>query len=249
MPRPFVDAFAEMYDRYRQTPARVKSATALRQDSVVGEVQLVPEYSIQHLIRPLYGKGAPTPAQIGDHPDFQNLSGTDSTERHAITTMFMDLEGSTRLSRFRDLEEVYRIKNAFIRAAIEVVRSFDGHVHRIMGDAVMAFFGGRRTSSEQGAIDGINCAAVLSHAVKTVVIPTLGDDKLGVRIGLDYGGENDVLWSSYGYPGVEEVTATSFNVDVAAKLQHAARRNRVMIGQSIKEFLVFSRQPAQDQRC
>jgi adenylate cyclase len=63
---------------------------------------------------------------------------------------------------------------------------------------------------------------VLAFAIRNVVLPTLGRDNLGVRIGLDYGRDRDVLWSSYGYPGVDEVTATSFFVDVAAKLQQAA---------------------------
>src|SRR5262249_5173115 len=34
-----------------------------------------------------------------------------------------------------------------------------------------------------------------------------------------------------------EVTATSFFVDVASKLQHAAGRNRIMIGESLRGFI------------
>jgi hypothetical protein len=74
-----------------------------------------------------------------------------------------------------------------------------------------------------------------------VVAPKLAalgfDHEFGVRIGLDYGAESDVLWSSYGYPSSDEVTATSFFVDVAAKLQHAAGRNQIMLGDSIRTFL------------
>ena len=252
MSKRLADEFGQMFEGYRSPAARgsVVKASA-RADafgaeahgfSVGGEKagnHLVPECSFQQWLRPLYDKGPAPPAKIGDHPDFVHLSGTQLVEFSGITSLFMDLAGSTRLSRMLPLEEVFRIKNAVIRCAIEVVRAFDGHVHRIMGDAVFAFFGSKNGSREQGVIDGLNCASVLALAVKTVIVPALGDENLGVRIGLDYGADKDVLWSSYGYPGVNEVTATSFNVDVAAKLQQSAGRNKVMIGQSLKTFLDF----------
>ncbi|MFP3498999.1 adenylate/guanylate cyclase domain-containing protein, partial [Pseudomonas sp. SIMBA_059] len=56
-------------------------------------------------------------------------------------------------------------------------------------------------------------------------------------VGIDYGQHDDVLWGMYGYQGSSEVTATSFFVDVAAKLQQSAPRNRVMIGESIRTLL------------
>ncbi len=170
-----------------------------------------------------------------------HLKGTDVEEHCPVTTMFVDLEGSTRLGRLYPPTEVKRIKNAFIQTAIEVVKSFDGHVHRIMGDAVLAFFGGKQSKPHEAAIDGVNCAAVLQALVKQSVLPFLANsgypDAFGIRIGLDYGPKNDVMWSSYGYPGIEEVTATSFYVDVASKLQSAAGRNRIMLGESLRGFL------------
>ncbi|MFP3354351.1 adenylate/guanylate cyclase domain-containing protein, partial [Pseudoalteromonas sp. SIMBA_153] len=62
-------------------------------------------------------------------------------------------------------------------------------------------------------------------------------DDVGIRVGIDYGQHDDVLWGMYGYQGSSEVTATSFFVDVAAKLQQSAPRNRVMIGESIRTLL------------
>lgn len=205
--------------------------------------EITPLYSVQNLLRPLYGKGEPQPPDIGDHPDFKHLKGTDQKTYCPITTMFMDIESSTRLSLLYSLEDVYRIKNAFIRAAIEIIKAFDGHVHRIIGDAVLAYFGGERSKPESGIIDGLNCAAFLRFFVEEAVIPKLStegyDDPFGIRIGLDYGAKENVLWSSYGYPGMEEVTATSFYVDVAAKLQHSAGRNQIMIGESLRNFIDF----------
>ncbi len=197
----------------------------------------------RNTIRTAFGKGNSLVPTIGDHPDFMHLKGTDDTCYCSITTLFMDIESSTRLSLLYPLPLVMHIKNSFIRTAIQIVTAFDGHVHRIMGDAVMAYFGGITHKPEDASIDGLNCSAVLTYFAKNVVLPKLKemgvDHDFGIRIGLDHGAEKDVLWSSYGYPGIDEVTATSFYVDVAAKLQHAASRNQCMLGQSILESLDF----------
>ncbi|WP_437899439.1 nucleotide-binding domain-containing protein [Sorangium sp. So ce124] len=201
---------------------------------------LARHYEIQEALRPLFGKGSPVEPSIGDHPDFEHLRAPRTTEYSPITTLFMDMEGSTRLGLIYDPEKVFRIKNAVIRAAIDIIKSFDGHVHRIMGDAVMAYFGSRGQSVENGAIDALNCAATLRALFVHLVdsqLPEMANDQLGIRVGVDYGPKEKVLWGPYGYPGMEEVTATSFHVDVASKLQHAAGRNQIMIGHSLRSLL------------
>lgn len=206
----------------------------------IAPVELTPA---QQLLRPLYGKGDPEPPSIGDHPEFEHLKDTTEVEFSPITTLFVDLEGSTKLGLVYDLTDAFRIKNALIQSAIDIVKSFDGHVHRIMGDAVMAYFGQKGSPAENGAIDGLNCAAVLMEFVDRIVRPKMEEegynDPFGIRIGLDFGAKDDVLWSSYGIGRMSEVTATSYYVDVAAKLEQSAGRNEVLIGQSLKQHLDF----------
>jgi adenylate cyclase len=199
---------------------------------------------LQSFVRSVYSKPAPTRAQsIGDHPDFLHLKANFGEEHCAITTLFMDLENSSRLGLLYPLHDVYRIKNAFILVAIEIVQAFDGHVHRIMGDAVMAYFGGRTGKPEDAIASALNAASLIRYFVESVVLPRFNQegygDAFGIRIGLDHGKEPDVLWSCYGYGSTTEVTATSFYVDVASKLQHAAGRNQIMIGQSLRDFMDF----------
>jgi adenylate cyclase len=113
-------------------------------------------FEIQSSLRPLFGKGQPVTACIGDHPDFLHLKETAQMEYCPISTLFMDIEASTKLALiYPNLEDVMRIKNALICAAIEIIQAFDGHVHRIVGDAVMAFFGGRNVDPQNAAIDAI----------------------------------------------------------------------------------------------
>jgi class 3 adenylate cyclase len=203
------------------------------------------EYVVQRPIREWFGK---TPAvnrgAIGSHPEFAHLEGTEETEWHHITTMFVDIANSTRLSLRYDLETVRHIKNSILRAASEVVRALDGHVHRFMGDALMAYFGGQRQTKESSAMSALSCAAMLQVLMTQSVVPDLGRHgidarDIGFRVGVDFGDDCEVLWSSYGYSTVNEVTATSFFVDASAKLQGMASKDSAMLGQNLLQFLDF----------
>ncbi|MHA6578451.1 nucleotide-binding domain-containing protein [Pseudomonas yamanorum] len=200
----------------------------------------VHDYDVQNNIRKLYGKPGINNAVIGGHPDFDYLVESRTWEKGFVTSLFVDIQGSTRLGVYYSPEMVFYFKNQIIKCAIECVLAFDGHVHRIMGDAVLAFFRGQG-SANNSAIDAINCGAVLVQYIREEVVPKLRErglaEDVGIRVGVDYGSHEQVLWGMYGYAGVSEVTATSFHVDVAAKLQQSAPRNRVMLGQSVVELL------------
>lgn len=200
------------------------------------------EYAIQRPIREWFGKDGINTGTIGAHPDFEYLDGTDGMRNHHITTVFIDIKNSTRLSLRYDLIQVRKIKNAILRAASETVRAFDGHVHRFMGDALMAYFGGVNQDRESACMAAINCAAMLRLLMDESIGPGLqrqGIDPtdIGFRVGIDYGDDNEVLWSSYGYTDVSEVTATSFFVDAAAKLQSMASRDSAMLGNNLVRHL------------
>jgi len=202
------------------------------------------EYSIQKQIRPAFGKAAVNTSTIGAHPDFRHLAGTSMTDRHHVCSLFLDIKNSTRLSFLYELDDVYWIKNLILRVASESVRAMDGHVHRFMGDALLAFFGSKSILRDDSVVNAINCASVLQATMERTIIPVLGEEgfdarDIGFRVGLDYGSDHQVLWSSYGFSSVFEVTATSFYVDVAAKLQSMARKNAVMLGSNILEVMDF----------
>jgi len=209
--------------------------------SAAAPTALVKEGQFQEILRPHYGKTGINPAEIGHHPDFRHLLNTANTEYCPITTMFMDMKGSTHLGLLHDPPTVYHIKNTFLSLAIEIVKSFDGHVHRLQGDAVMAYFGGKHVAPELGVIDGINCVSTLMQIVKLSIIPGLNEmypgTTLGIRVGLDHGEREDVLWGCYGHKNMCEVTATSLYVDLAAKLQQAAGANQVMLGETLRAQL------------
>lgn len=203
------------------------------------------EYSIQRIVRNWFDKGSINyNSQIGTHPDFKEIEGTENYVKQHITTIFVDIKNSTRLSLIYPIEDVFQIKNSILRAASELVRAMDGHVHRFMGDALMAYFGNSQKSKESSIMEAISCASMLRIFMSESVLPFLReyfDEEfdIGFRVGIDFGEDDEILWASYGYGNVTEVTATSFFVDVASKLQSLASKDQIMIGDNLLKFIDF----------
>lgn len=196
-------------------------------------------------LRKVFFKKAEVNEAIGCHPDFDDLKLNDDLRNGYAVTMFFDIAGSTKLGKTYAPDMVFNIKNTIIRYVIEIIQAFDGHVHRIMGDAVMAFFRSEVKSIEDkkidSAIDAINAAVYILEFMEQVIRPELGDqgseERIGVRVGIDYAKDDEIVWGNYGVSGAFEVTATSYHVDVAAKLQQAADTDTIMIGENLKSLL------------
>lgn len=229
---------------------------AFRSDSVEGFEQLALEScatdempvlfrDVKREIRRIFCKTGDVNETIGCHPDFTHLKQSQMLENGYAITMFFDIAGSTKMGKTYSPDKVFNFKNTVIRYVIEIIQAFDGHVHRIMGDAVMAFFrsneNARLGREIDSAIDAINAGIYILEFMEQVVRPELGDagadHPIGVRVGIDYAHENDIIWGNYGASGAFEVTATSYNVDVAAKLQQAADTDKIMIGENLKALL------------
>jgi Adenylate cyclase, family 3 (some proteins contain HAMP domain) len=201
------------------------------------------EYAIQRDIRPYFGKAGINKSVIGAPPDFAMLAHSEGrTIKHYACTLFFDIKGSTRLSLLYDLEKVVAIKNTALKTCIEVIRAFDGHVHRLMGDAVMAFFSSKDALPENVIIDAMNCAVTLKAVIDNTLKAWFKDEgfdiqDFGFRVGCDFGKDEKVIWTNYGYSSVGEVTATGLSVDMASKLQSLSKRNQTMLGQGLLDFI------------
>ncbi|WP_374980030.1 adenylate/guanylate cyclase domain-containing protein [Pseudomonas solani] len=201
------------------------------------------EFVIQKYLRGMFDKPGVNSTGIADHPDFSSLVYEDRTINQYVSTLFIDIKGSTRLSLIYDLNFIYKFKNAVLQACIEIVRSFDGYVHRLMGDALMAFFGSKNMDKEQAALDSINCSLMCKLTLEKAIKPWLEKQKgfdvttFGFRIGCNFGDDHEVLWANYGFGDLGEVSPTGLPVDLAAKLQGLANKNEIMIGQGIIDFI------------
>lgn len=172
---------------------------------------------------------------IGNHPDFEDLEHNQMLNHHCVS-MFVDIKGSTRLALKYSLEEVRLIKDSLLTLSINVVSHFGGHVHRLQGDAVFVQFVRKKSNPNNSIINSLNAASVLCQVVSedlSSAFESYGLDPIKIRVGLDYGSDEKVMWSHYGVANCNELTTTSLHTDLAAKLQNKATVNSIRIGKNL----------------
>jgi class 3 adenylate cyclase/ATP/maltotriose-dependent transcriptional regulator MalT len=136
-------------------------------------------------------------------------------ERKLATVVFVDLVASTELVAGADPEVVRRRVTTFFDGVSRCIEAHGGTVEKFAGDAVMAAFGIPRAHEDDAQRAVRASLAVLEH------VRELG---LEARIGLEAG---EVV-----VDGSDSTFATGEAVNVAARLQQAARPGEILMGQS-----------------
>jgi class 3 adenylate cyclase/tetratricopeptide (TPR) repeat protein len=134
-------------------------------------------------------------------------------ERKLASVLFVDIVDSTRLVTRADPEVVRRRVNAFFDMVANCVTQHGGIVEKFAGDAVMAAFGVPQ-AHEDDAQRATRAALAMHEAVAGM--------QLEARIGIEAG---EVV-----VDGSESTFATGEAVNLAARLQEAARPGEILIG-------------------
>lgn len=177
-------------------------------------------------------------AKLGEHPDFVHLKGTEKHAFHYITSVFIDIKGSTNLHRSYDLEVIKAITTTILRAAIHTCRIFGGYIQRLQGDGVFAYFGGKGINKDTSIKMAINAGSFFSYFVKNDlkrIFEQEGIEAISTRIGIDFGDDDKVMWADFGLGLSSELTTNSLHTSLAAKMQQYAKTNGIVVGQNIKE--------------
>jgi class 3 adenylate cyclase/tetratricopeptide (TPR) repeat protein len=134
-------------------------------------------------------------------------------ERKLASVLFVDLVDSTRLVRGADPEVVRRRVTGFFEKVSHCVEVHGGIVEKFAGDSVMAAFGVPQ-SHEDDAQRATRAALAIRAAVDEL--------ELEARIGIEAG---EVVVDNS-----ESTFATGEAVNVAARLQEAARPGEILVG-------------------
>ena len=134
-------------------------------------------------------------------------------ERKLASVLFVDIVDSTRLVTGADPEVVRRRVNEFFETVSACVSQHGGIVEKFAGDAVMAAFGVPQ-AHEDDAQRATRAALAMREAVD--------DLELQARIGIEAG---EVV-----VDGSESTFATGEAVNLAARLQQAARPGEILVG-------------------
>ncbi len=158
-------------------------------------------------------------AKSGGRALLQRLRDADLSHRdraraaQTVTVLFCDVTGSTALGESTDPEALRALLARYFERMQGIVESHGGTVEKFIGDAVMAVFGVPRVH-EDDALRAVRAACEMR-----VALPELG---VQARIGVNTG---EVV------TGTEERLATGDAVNVAARLEQAARPGEILIGE------------------
>jgi adenylate cyclase len=198
-----------------------------------------PEHSLLKLTQVIQGK-EPIDAKVGMHPDFVHLKGSELKEWHYITSVFIDIKGSTKLNDSYDLDTIFTITNTIQSAAIHVCLLFGGHIQRLQGDGVFAYFGGKGVDKTDAVRKSVTATSMFTYFVKNdlqKIFEEEGVENISTRIGVDFGDDHEVMWGEFGVGGCSELTTCSLHTSLAPKMQSYAGKNGIVVGQNVKDRL------------
>jgi class 3 adenylate cyclase/tetratricopeptide (TPR) repeat protein len=166
---------------------------------------------------------APCPSCGHENPDdasFCNACATPLSptkiareQRKVVTVLFCDLVGSTALGESTDPEALRARMRRYFEDLRATVERHGGVVEKFVGDAVMAVFG-IPASHEDDALRAVRAASEMRAAI--------AEHGLEARIGVNTG---EVVVGGEG-----ETLVTGDAVNVAARLEQAARAGETLIG-------------------
>src|SRR5438552_10920517 len=145
--------------------------------------------------------------------------------RRVVTALFSDVADSTALAERLDPEVLRDVINHYFAAVRAIIERHGGTVEKFVGDAVMAVFGAPHVH-EDDALRAVRAA----EEIRTT-LPTLGaevSEVLEFRTGINTG---RVL------VGEGENIAIGDAVNVAARLEQAARPGEIIIGEPTFELV------------
>ncbi|MGI9509225.1 MAG: adenylate/guanylate cyclase domain-containing protein [Geminicoccaceae bacterium] len=175
--------------------------------------------------------GQTTPAAQSATP---SPASTDAghAERRQLTVMFCDLVGSTPLSRRFDPEALQEILRRYHNAVASAVIDYGGHVAKLLGDGVLAYFGWPRAYEDQ-AERAVRAALDAIAGVEAILLED--GHHLQARVGIATGEVliGDILVGSTR----EKEAVIGETPNLAARLQALANPGKIVIGAHTRPLL------------
>ena len=173
---------------------------------------------------------AAAPAPLVEKMRAAHLEG----ERKQVTVLFADVVGSTALAEQMDPEEWTAIMNRAFEQLSPAIYRYEGTIARLMGDALLAFFGAP-LAHEDDPVRALRAALDLLKAARAY-----GDElrrergiEFAVRAGLNTG---LVVVGAVGSDLKYEYTAMGDAVNLAARFQTAADPGTVLISDDTRRL-------------
>jgi adenylate cyclase len=173
------------------------------------------------------GEPAAAPPPTAAAPEAPPLAVPETLpeERRKATVLFADLSGYTAVAERMDPEAVKSLIDRSLRRLGQEVNRYGGHVDKYIGDNVMAVFGApvaHEDDPERAVRAGLAMQAAMTEINEQIAAQA--GVSFSLRVGINSG---EVLAGKVG----DEYTVMGDPVNVAARLQAAARPGSVTVGE------------------
>ncbi len=148
-------------------------------------------------------------------------------ERRIVTVLFCDIVGSTALASEVDAEDWSEVVRVVFPLMIDPIERHDGTVARLMGDAVLAFFGAptaREDDPQRAILAALDIqSGIADHRER--LHAEYGFD-IDVRVGINTG---IVVTGEFGSHAAREYTALGDTVNIAARMEQTAEPGTIQV--------------------
>ncbi|MGC9357839.1 MAG: ATP-binding protein [Anaerolineae bacterium] len=161
----------------------------------------------------------------------ERLSAVDDQpagERRLVTILFSDVKGSTAMAEELDPEDVLEIMNGAFEILIPPIYKYEGTLARLMGDAILAFFGAP-LAHENDPERAVRAALEIVEGAKAYADRLEAERSLqgfNVRVGINTG---LVVVGEVGADMRVEYTAMGDAINLAARMEQNAPPGGILI--------------------
>jgi ABC-type oligopeptide transport system substrate-binding subunit/class 3 adenylate cyclase len=170
--------------------------------------------------------------------------GQVQAERRVVTILFSDVRGSTSLAEDLDPEDVMGIMDGAFDVLIEPIYRYEGTLARLMGDAILAFFGApiaHEDDPERACRAGLDITAEAQRYAEELEREK-GIRSFNVRVGINTG---LVVVGEVGSDLRVEYTAMGDAINLAARMESAAEPGTILITEDTHRLIapLFETEP------
>lgn len=155
-----------------------------------------------------------------------------NAERRHLTTLFVDLVGSTALSARLDPEDMSEVIRRYQNTVAGIVTRYEGNVAKYMGDGVLCYFGWP-VAHEDDAKRAARSALEIARSITEMRSPD--GQALSARAGVATG--MVVVGDLIGEGASQEETVVGDTPNLAARLQALAEPGQVLIPEATRQLI------------
>ncbi len=151
--------------------------------------------------------------------------GLGDTYETELSVLFSDIRSFTNLSEKMTPEENFKFLNNYLRFIGPVIGENNGFIDKYIGDAIMALFGGNKTT---GAQDAVTAAISIQETVKKYngYRQSSGYDPITIGIGINTG---KMILGTIGFETRMDSTVIGDSVNLASRLEGLTKKYGVPI--------------------